>query len=236
VRRYALFITSFAVALLCVRLGFWQLSRLRERRALNTSLRANLALPQVDLNELTPGLAQFRRVRGRGFFDYDHQIVVEARSFDGVPSVIVVTPLRLTGGRGVLVERGWVFSPDAMTVELDSLREADSATVDGVVIEQGPKIPPPNPDGWPKYVEWIDLPSLMPSFSYPLLPFVVRRTNVPPPRPGPRALRAVPVPQLSDGPHLSYAIQWFAFAIIAVVGASALGRKMRQEGGEKGEE
>src|SRR5439155_19596538 len=126
-----------------------------------TSLRPHLGRPRVGLNEATPGLAQVGGVRGRGFFDYDHQIVVEARSFDGVPSVILVTPLRLTGGRGVLVERGWVFSPDAMTVELDSLREADSATVDGVVIEQGPKIPPPNPDGWPKYVEWIDLPSLM---------------------------------------------------------------------------
>src|SRR5438552_2216002 len=100
-RRYALFLISFAVAAVCVRLGFWQVSRLKERRVLNTSLRANLALPPTDLADPAPAFARYRHVRGTGTFDYDHQVVVEARSFGGVPSVIVVTPLRLAGGRAV---------------------------------------------------------------------------------------------------------------------------------------
>jgi cytochrome oxidase assembly protein ShyY1 len=32
------------------------------------------------------------------------------------------------------------------------------------------------------------------------------------------ALTPVPLPPLDDGPHLSYAIQWFIFSTIALVG------------------
>jgi len=35
---------------------------------------------------------------------------------------------------------------------------------------------------------------------------------------------------LGDGPHLSYAIQWFSFAVIIVVGSVALARKQRRQG------
>jgi cytochrome oxidase assembly protein ShyY1 len=55
-----------------------------------------------------------------------------------------------------------------------------------------------------------------------LLPVVLRRTDSPIP-----SLRPVPLPEVTDGPHLSYAIQWFAFGVIALVGSVVLARKDR---------
>src|SRR5437667_4395589 len=131
-RRYAIFFISIPVAILFVRLGFWQLSRLHERRAKNAEVRLGLARPAIDVANDTTDLAPYQPVRARGVFDYDRQVVIEAVGFEGTPAVVVVTPLRFPDGSAVLVERGWVPSPDARTVVLDSLRERDSAMVEGV--------------------------------------------------------------------------------------------------------
>src|SRR6185436_19187505 len=118
-RRYVIFIVAVPVALLFVRLGLWQLDRLGQRRALNASLDSTRALSPLDISTNPPGeLPRFRRVEARGAFDFDHQVVIDARSFDGVPSVVVVTPLRLQSGKAVLVERGSAISMDAHRVDL----------------------------------------------------------------------------------------------------------------------
>jgi len=63
------------------------------------------------------------------------------------------------------------------------------------------------------------------------LPFVIQQLplSAAPDRPLPPGLIRWPIPELSDGPHLSYAIQWFSFAVIIVVGAAALARKRAAE-------
>ena len=48
---------------------------------------------------------------------------------------------------------------------------------------------------------------------YPLLPVFVRQT---PDSLLPRSPRRLPAPELGDGPHLNYAIQWFLFAGMTV--------------------
>jgi surfeit locus 1 family protein len=207
--KYAVLFVAIPVAALCVRLGFWQVSRLHQRRARNEEVRAMLAQPAVDLPATSGDLPAYRRVKATGRFDYDHQVIIEDIGFEGTPAVVVVTPLRLSDSTAVLVERGWVPSPDPRRVSLDSIREGDSTTVEGVVAERTS----------PRFV----------ASSYPhrLRPFVLRRTNVPPAGLSKRALRPVLLPELTDGPHLSYAIQWFSFAIIAIVGSIFLYRKER---------
>jgi len=75
----------------------------------------------------------------------------------------------------------------------------------------------------------VDPARLKDSVPYRLLPFVIQQ--LPPStaldRPLPPGLIRWPAPELSDGPHLSYAVQWFSFAIIIVVGSVALLRKGR---------
>jgi surfeit locus 1 family protein len=109
---------------------------------------------------------------------------------------------------GVLVDRGWTYAADGMTVDPGLLGEPDSTVVEGVF-------------GLPSGRFGVGPDTLR--VGYPLLPVVLRRTS---PSPGmPAALRPVPPPALDDGPHLSYAVQWFSFAAIALVGGALLARR-----------
>jgi len=188
---------ALAVAIVCVRLGIWQLDRLGQRRARNAIVAARLALPPLEVTGATgPDSARQRRLIARGVYDYGGELIGPGRSFDGTPGVALVTPLRLTDGSAVFVDRGWVPSPDAAHVDQTLYREADTATVEGL--------------------------GVIPSNGRPAVSFVLQLSGPDPTRGLPRRW---PGPVLDDGPHLSYAIQWFSFAVIIVVGTIALLRK-----------
>jgi surfeit locus 1 family protein len=233
VRRYALFAVALLVAAVCVRLGLWQLDRLGERRDRNAVRQARLEQPALDVSDGAPAdtAAAYRRAVARGAFDYTREVILVGRSRRGVPGVYLVTPLRLAGGSALLVERGWVPSPDARTAELSRYREGDSATVEGVLLEvpSGGGFPEGAREtdrGWPLYLRRAAPAELRERYPYPLAGLVLRRAAVPPgalPE-----LRPVPLPELDDGPHLSYALQWFSFAVIAVVGSAALALRERR--------
>ena len=208
---------ALAVAIACVRLGLWQLDRLGQRRARNAVVAARLALPPVEAGgRVTADSARQRRIVARGVYDFAHERVWPGRSFDGTPGVALVTPLRLADGSAVLVDRGWVPAPDAYHVDQAVYREPDTATVEGLGV-----IPPRGRGD-------VDLGRLRDSLPYRVLPFVIQQTGASPSRLGAGGgglPRRWPRPVLDDGPHLSYALQWFSFALIIVVGTTALLRK-----------
>jgi surfeit locus 1 family protein len=71
----------------------------------------------------------------------------------------------------------------------------------------------------------LDLAAVRERLPYPVLDVVVQQE----PSPGlPRLPRRVPPPALDDGPHLSYAVQWFSFMTIALVFAGVFWRKGRE--------
>ncbi len=222
-------------AVVCVSLGLWQLSRLEDRQASNAVVEASLSRTPVRLDRALPDdTLAFRRAVAHGVFDFERQVVLMARSWRGVPGVHVVTPLRLPTGDAVLVERGYVPSPDGRSVDLNLISETDSSTVTGVLL-------PVVDDGtvawddvaWPLYRRRADPVRLQSAYSYRLLPYLLRRTHAPRDMPG--TLSVLPEPELSNGPHLSYAIQWFSFAAIAAVGTFILLAKSRKtEVGEHG--
>jgi len=208
---------AFIVAGGCVGMGKWQLARLHQRRTYNATVRAIRARPPLNVaGPLTLDSARERRLRARGWYDYARQRPWRPRSYEGIPGVDLITPLRLADGVAVLVDRGWAPSPDAYHVDQETYREGDSAEVLGI----GMAAPRARGD--------VDPRTLRDSLPYPLLPFVLQQ--LPSDRPTVRlALRRWPAPELTDGPHLSYAIQWFSFALIAVVGSLALARKRAGE-------
>src|SRR5215212_5838200 len=131
---FAVFGILFAIV--CMRLGFWQLSRLQERRALNAELRSRAETKPVEFNKLPKdtGGAHFRRVNLEGTYDYDHEIVITNRTRNGSPGVNIITPLKTPASdTAILVNRGWVYAPDAMSVDLERWREPVSMTGDGYV-------------------------------------------------------------------------------------------------------
>ena len=196
---------AVVVAGLCVWAAFWQLDRLHQRRARNAVLEARLALPPLPVRrDITADSARQRRVVAQGVYEFSAERTWPGRSFQGTPGVALVTPLRLADGSAVLVDRGWVPSPDAFHVDHTLYREPDTATVTGIALI------PPRGRGDVAVTGF--------------LPFVVQLESPDPSRGLPRRW---PPPTLDDGPHLSYVIQWFSFALIALVGTAVLIRKGR---------
>jgi surfeit locus 1 family protein len=226
---------GLSAALVCARLGWWQLDRLEQRKARNAVISARLAAPAVEPAALLgsgsagPGDLEFRRARLGGRFDLEREIMVVGRTLNGAPGVHVVTPLVLPSGEAVLVERGWAGAPDGRTVDLSGLREP------GEVVSAGVLILPRGPgntasERWPVRVRAADPAFLASRYPYPLLPVVLRRDSTPT---GP--LRPVPLPELTNGPHLSYAIQWFAFGLIGLVGSVVLARQQPRRAVDEGD-
>jgi surfeit locus 1 family protein len=207
-----------AIALLvvgaCARLGAWQLDRLSQRRARNAHIAANLARPPLELgvSPIVADSVSHRRIRAAGVYDYAHERVRPARYYDDFPGVSILTPLRLADGSAVFVDRGWAPSVDALHVELRDYREPDTVEVTGLGVLL------------PRGLGDVDPTRLGDSLPYRILPFGVQQLA----SHAPTMLRRWPEPTISAGPHLFYAIQWFSFATIALVGTVVLLRTSRR--------
>lgn len=211
---------AFAIvaAAVFVRLGFWQLRRREERRARNALITARLDSAEIDVTSL-PGdttLARFRRVRVSGIPDYEHELVYAARSYKGSPGVNLLTPVRFPGrDTAVIVDRGWVYAPDGATVDLGKWHDRDS-TFTGYV-EELPSFGGSTYTGKPRIIAHMSADVIRKALPYPVAPVYVVVL-------GDSAVAAdrvarLSVPPLDDGPHMGYALQWFAFAVIALAGA-----------------
>ena len=219
------------VSAVCVRLGFWQLDRREERRALNAMLTTRLGAdpgPAFDVMR-DSATAQFRRATARGAYDFANEVAVGSRTHQGSPGVHVLTPLRIPGrDTALLVNRGWVYSPDAMSIDLGRWVEADTATVTGYLLAlsrggTGVVSIPANP----RTVRRLDADSLAARLPYPIAPFLLVQT-APARAVADSATVRVATPVLDEGPHLGYAFQWFAFALIGLIGAAVIVRLDRR--------
>jgi surfeit locus 1 family protein len=213
---------AVAISLGCVRLGFWQLDRLHERRENNDRIIARLGEAAVPLERVPlAGGARFRRATASGRYDFDNEFVLTSRSRLGAPGVHVITPLRTgRGDTAVLVNRGWAYSPDGMHVDLELFREDTNAIVDGFVEEYAVATGAVSTPSVPRAVRRLDRDSLAARMPYPLAPvLIVQQMDS-----GEFAAvdRGTPVrvepPPLDEGPHRAYAIQWFGFALVGIAG------------------
>lgn len=231
-RTLAFAVFAIAVALGCVRLGFWQLSRLAERRARNAAIAARLDAPPVPLATALAdsASAEDRQVQFAGVFDYEHEVVYTSRTRRGSPGVQLITPMRLADGSAVLVNRGWVYSPNGISVDLSKWREGDSATVNGYLQAFAPSVasgPVSTPSSL-RAVRHLVRDSLAALVPYPVAPLVVMRRDGAGDTGEVKHPFRVDLPALDEGPHKSYAIQWFAFAAIGLVGTGAVLARARK--------
>lgn len=215
--------TSLVLAVLFVRLGLWQVERLEERRQHNALLRARLAAAPVPVESLRglPDSLRYRRASLRAPADYAHELLVANRTRNGSPGVWLVTPAAIPGrDTAILVARGWVYAADGSTADRARWREGDSLTVDGYL----DVLPPPAATGdsiaaRPGTVTRLDRARVSARLGRPVWPLYLLATGDAAEQTADRAARFT-LPELNDGPHRSYAIQWFSFAAIAVVGAA----------------
>ena len=223
-RLWATLLVVVGIAITC-RLGIWQLDRLAQRRAINATIDTRMAQPPAALAAplADPAALEYRRVEVRGVYDPAQEIVLRNRALDGAPGVHVLTPLRLSGaGVAVLIDRGWIPLDQADQADRGAFAPpAGEVAVVGVVRrsqeDAGGPADPPLAAGQSRRDAWfrVDIPRIEQQAGYPLLPLFVEQQPAPgdPPLP-----RRVATTDLGEGPHLGYAIQWFAFALILLVG------------------
>lgn len=212
---------AIGCAALFVALGFWQLDRRGQRRARNAIVAAHMVAAPVGVSELSGDTAanHYRRVRVSGHPDFDRDIALTLRGHSGSPGVDILTPVRIVGNdSAILVNRGWIYSPDGRTADLSRWRETDT-TYTGYLeeFETGPATDSVRENG----IRRMNYAAVSRVLPYPIRTFYVVATADSLPRDSAHVVRLAP-PPLDEGPHLGYAFQWFSFAALAIVGAGVV--------------
>lgn len=233
-RRWLLF--ALAVVLLATAawwLGQWQFDRLEDRQASNAVVRANEAKAPAPVEDvLAPGRPvssqdEWRLVEATGTYAVEETIIVRYRTREGLSGVDVVVPLVTDDGPALLVDRGWlqteaqgtttpddVPAPPAGEVTVTAWARADATGDSTAVADQSTRAVSSaaigEALGREVYGGFADLRSEDPEPAVSLEP--------------------VELPELDNGPHFFYGLQWWFFALLALVGFGYLAYDERKRG------
>ncbi len=213
-----------------IRLGFWQIDRLAGKRAFVAQSLAQIEAEPLLITgnetDLDARALRHRQATVQGQYDYENEVAVKNKSYQGRPGYHILTPMRIANSdRAVLVDRGWIANADFDPNTVGVAPENPENKVEG-------RIAPPDfrpedaeiPDE-PR-LEWyrVDIEGIQAQTPYELLPFFIALT---PSETGQES----PIPNppeivLDEGPHLAYAIQWFVFAAVVPLVYAFQVRKM----------
>lgn len=184
--------------------------------------------------ELNPD-NEYLRVRITGHYLPESEVVMRVRPVDSGPAYHALTPFKLSDGTAVLVNRGWT-RPDNGQLPADfPAAPSGEVTIVGYarIDEAKPHIAPSMESGR-QMVTGIDTEEISELTGMTLAKDYVQLATE---QPG--VLTAFPLPQLDNGPHLSYGIQWIAFGLLAPIGLGyfvyAELRERRREAAEQAE-
>ena len=207
----------------CIAAGFWQINRLGERQDQNAlaSARMDTPISLGDARAVPAAELEFTRVQLTGTFDPDGEILIANRSRDGAAGFWVWTNFE-TGEGDLLVSRGFVNRGTVIGIE-GAPPFFEAAPTTGTVVIEGlmrsgfdnarvssDRTQLTRPDA----AQAAEVLGLDPAFDERFYLSVLgqdpaRTQEIPFP---------VPLPDLGEGPHRSYAFQWFTFATIGVIG------------------
>lgn len=199
------------------RLGFWQLSRMHEKEA-------QIAVMQVERAN--------QKITVSGTFDHSREVVLESQFRGRESGYRILTPLIMSAGQEVIVDRGWI--PRSFTEDFLTAYKAS-----GSVSVQGVKVVPPVRHGWIEgsiygagaatVLQFLDLTAI-PRGKYPReTGFYVQATEDITPQ-----VDAFLTPLPDAARHGEYALTWFSFALITLIGGSVLVyRTLRTRRGKK---
>ncbi len=212
-----------------VNLGFWQLERHDERATVNQVIERRAEAPPALLETLLaehgedPVELEYRAAVVSGSYLTDSEVLWQARTLAGRSGHDVLTPLDV-GGRALIVDRGWVPIDVTGPPVAEATPPSEIVEVTGMLRpgtrRQG--LGPIDPaTGILQRISRVDIERLQGQIDLPLYPFYLLLTEQAPRQPG--ALPQVQeLPATDAGPHLSYAVQWFVFSLIALVGYPVL--------------
>jgi surfeit locus 1 family protein len=173
---------------------------------------------------------KIRRGTARGEFDFSRQVALKHQNWMGSPGVHLITPFIIEGGsRAVLVDRGWIPQAEALPDRWSQFDEAGPVTVLGFIQlsqslpqgrigadQAGERV---DDSGRIAQTEWyrVDIAAIQDQLPYELLPVYIQQSP-PDGSNGSLPYRTEPEFDLTDGPHMGYAIQWYIFALILGIG------------------
>ncbi|MCU1358716.1 MAG: hypothetical protein JWN99_5 [Ilumatobacteraceae bacterium] len=206
-----------------VNLGIWQFHRLQGKQAFNAEVRSRAGMPVEPFDQVVTAnitsladaeQVEWRTVTVEGTYLAGEQVVVINRSQGGAAGEDVVTPMQTDSGELVLVNRGFVADTDTVpappagrVVVTGRLRTTEKRTFGGLTDP---------PSGDLTELQRLDIGRLSKQLPAPVAPaYVALLTSKPM-----AATDPIPVadPELDEGPHKSYMIQWFIFSLCAIVG------------------
>lgn len=201
-------------------LGVWQMQRLEWKQGIIDQRAARLAAPPIDIANVPDDRwadIEHRRVRIRGEFLHDREILLLNRVRHGQTGFDVITPMVLEGGGAVLVNRGWVPKAWPGGGELARRRPAGTVEHIGLLRAGGRGGNPWIPDNEPARDQWYFTDVAQMAAKAELTgakPYVIKLSPE-------RALAGYPKgPHASHrirNKHLEYAITWFGLAATLVV-------------------
>lgn len=222
--RLLLVLGLFIIAPSMTALGVWQLNRWQARRSENALIRARLnetalvvtGAPWAEVSEL-----DYRPAQVTGVYDFSQEVVLKNRFHNGLAGVHVLTPLWIeNASTAILIDRGWI-PYTAQAAEARALYQTPTGliTVTGLLrasqVNTSPFLPDDPLGGRLEAWAWLTLPHLQTQIPYPILPMYLEEAARAAPTQLPLAANEM---DLTAGSHLSYALQWFAFALLAVIG------------------
>jgi surfeit locus 1 family protein len=211
---------ALVLCALFIRLGFWQWDRgnARQEQWAQFSRGADTALA-LGARGLD-AVPRFQRVTVAGQLDGEHQFLLDNRTHDGRAGYEVLTPLDRPDGRIALVDRGWVpFTGSRKVLPEVTLASRGPVTVTGRAddLPSGGlaigKAAPPVEGGWPKVTSYPTMSELSAALARPLEPRLVLLD----PREPDGYVRDWHPPGMQPIRHWSYAIQWWAFAVVTLI-------------------
>lgn len=217
--RWLLFLVFFP---LFIALGFWQLQRAEEKKALQLQWQMNQAEASL-MWPPSPGALdaslRFKPVVLKGHFDSAHQFLIDNQLQGGQSGYHVLTPLRLSEGPAVLINRGWIpLGENRGKVPVLPAISEGVVTIRGSVDRlhrvalklQGATTPT---DGWPAIVGVPEPGPLAQRLGYDVAPYQVLLDPAEPDG----WVRVWQVSHLDPGKNQGYALQWFLFAGVTFI-------------------
>ena len=219
-------------AVLCSLLGAWQFQRRADAREAIDVIEANYDLQPVPVTDALPTLDSYRPsqqwtpVELRGRYLLEDELLVRNRPLNGQPGFEVLTPLQLDDGSVFIIDRGWVAIGSKQDAP-DVVPAAPTGNVTVVARLKGgePDIAGRGVPAGTNQVATIQLESIAERLDLPTYTgaYGLIASQKPAPATSPRET-VKPIPD--EGPHLSYALQWYVFALIGFIG---LGWALREE-------
>lgn len=236
VRRWAPWLVLVVVFSLATSLlSWWQFDRREDRVAKIEMVSANYDIPAVPLSEISwdfkdgEPINEWRQVKIEGTYLPEETRIVRNRPLSGQPGFLQLVPLRLSNGQILAVERGWLPAGNPFTTP--ALNPIPDSVPRELVVRLRLSEQDLNRAEVPGQLASLHIASLTDSLGLSLITEYYGRLVSETPS-MPENPRPMPKPSLNEGNHLSYALQWILFGIMAfwaLIWAIANERRLRLE-------